>query len=137
MARPKNCWTCSRPKTECNCWRNTVITEDILSKLESWFANALTDEECCLYSWISPATLYRYIEKNPKFWERKELLKRKPNIKAKMNKIKAINEWNVVESWWWLERKSRDEFSTKQITEAKIDVEINPLEDRLKELWLS
>ena len=100
-----------------NAGRKEIIDKDILAKLESGFANALTDEECCLYSWISPATLYRYIEKNPRFWERKELLKRKPNIKAKMNKIKAINEWNVVESWWWLERKSKDEFSLK--TESK------------------
>jgi len=33
-----------------NAGRKEIIDKDILAKLESGFANALTDEECCLYS---------------------------------------------------------------------------------------
>ena len=66
-------------------WRPTVIDESVLAKLEFAFAHSFTDDEASLYADISPATLYRYIEANPEFWERKEALKTSPNIKAKLN----------------------------------------------------
>jgi len=97
-----------------NAWRKTVLTEEILAKLEEWFLMSLTDEECCLFAWINPSTLYRYIEKNPEFSERKELLKKQPNIKAKINWKDKINSWDYHASKEWLERKSKSEFSLKQ-----------------------
>lgn len=94
--------------------RPTVIDDTILSKLEYAFVNSFTDDEACLYADISPATLYRYIENNPEFWERKEILKKNPNIKAKLNWIKKLDWEDYVASKEWLERKSKGEFSTKQ-----------------------
>ena len=112
-------------------WANTKMTKDTLAKLEAWFANSLTDEECCLYADIHPATLYRYIEKNPKFWERKERLKKKPNIQAKVNWIKKINARDYQASKEWLERKSKGEFSLKEIKEFEwaIDINITSVDD--------
>ncbi len=110
----------------------TKMTKEVLQKLEAWFTNSLTDEECCLYADIHPATLYRYIEKNPAFWERKERLKKKPNIQAKVNWIKKINASDYQASKEWLERKSRDEFSLKTIWEDTVTV--NLLWDVLKEI---
>lgn len=100
----------------------TKMTTETLAKLEAWFTNSLTDEECCLYADIHPATLYRYIEKNPKFWERKEILKKKPNIQAKVNWIKKINASDYQASKEWLERKSRWEFSLKQEIDVVGDI---------------
>ena len=94
--------------------RPLKMTPKIVANLLSAFSHSLTDDEACIYTDISKNTLYRFVDKNPHFWHQKEILKQKPNIKAKLNKIKAINEWNIQESWWWLERKSRDEFSLKQ-----------------------
>ena len=105
-------------KRKSNAWRPEAITPEVLTKLEAWFMNSLTDEECCLYCDISPKTLYRYIEKNPEFWQRKEALKKKPNIQAKVNWIKKIQTNNYQASKEWLERKSRDEFSLKQFTDS-------------------
>ncbi len=103
--------------------RPLKMTPKIVTNLLMAFSNSFTDDEACIYCDISKNTLYRFIEKNPHFWNQKEILKHKPNIKAKLNKIKAINEWNTQESWWWLERKSKDEFSLK--TESKNDTTID------------
>jgi len=77
---------------------------------------SLTDDECCLYVGINPSTLYRYIEKNPDFSKRKELLKRTPNIQAKQNWVNEIKQGTYASSKEWLERKSKDEFSMKSET---------------------
>jgi len=100
-------------------WRPTVIDDAILSKLEYAFVNSFTDDEACLYADIAPATLYRYIENNPEFWERKEMLKKNPNIKAKLNWIKKLEWEDYIASKEWLERKSKAEFSLKVETDNK------------------
>ena len=75
-------------------WRPEKIDEKLLAKLEEGFMMSLTDEECCLYCDINPATLYRYQEKHPNFKERKELLKRTPNINAKKKWVNEIKQGN-------------------------------------------
>jgi len=45
---------------------------------------------------------------------RKELLKKQPNVQAKLNVVESINKKDVHDSKRWLERKARDEFSTRQ-----------------------
>ena len=94
-------------------WRKTIMTEETVKKLVDAFSMWFTDEEACLYSDISKQTLYNYCEKNPKFLTKKELLKNKPKIKAKLNLLNAINSNDLDTSKWYLERKSRDEFSLK------------------------
>jgi len=110
------------PKNNKHPWgRPTVIDETVLAKLEFWFAHSFTDEEASLYAWISYSTLYRYIDENPEFWKRKEELKKSPNIKAKLNWIKKMEEEDYWASKDWLERKSKDEFSLKQVVDTKLD----------------
>lgn len=99
--------------------RPTKMTEETVKKLLDAFAMGFTDEEACLYADISKQTLYNYWEKKPWFLDQKEILKNKPKIKAKMNILKAINEWNKEDSKWYLERVSKDEFSLKVVWENK------------------
>jgi len=106
-------------------WRPEAITEDVLAKLEFAFARSFTDVEASLYANISPATLYRYIDANPEFWERKETLKKQPNIQAKLNWYKKIESEDYNASKDWLERKSRDEFSLKQEVDNKLSGSVN------------
>lgn len=96
-------------------WRPTVMDENIVSKLEEGFSRWLTDNEACLYADISRSTLFRYIEQNPEFWNRKELLKDMPKMKAKLVVTDKILEKDDYNSRWYLERKGKDEFSTKEI----------------------
>lgn len=93
--------------------RPTAIDANILAKLRDAFSYAATDEEACQQANISPATLYRYIEENPEFWEEKERLKNMPNFTAKKVIISQIQEWDEKSAQWWLERKAKNEFSTR------------------------
>lgn len=104
--------------------RPTVMTEAMIGKLELLFAQGLSDREACLIADISPSTLYDYCTENPDFAERKELLKDKPKIKAKLNVAEAIENKDIDMSKWYLERKAKEEFSAKQIIDADIDGEV-------------
>lgn len=109
--------------------RPTVMTEAVIGKLELLFAKGLTDREACLLADIDPSTLYDYCNKHPEFTERKEALKQHPTAKARLNVIEAIEKGDSDLSKWWLERKARDEFSTKQTIDG--DIKITKLEDLL------
>jgi hypothetical protein len=104
--------------------RPTVMTEEMVEKLEMLFAKGLSDREACLIADINPQTLYNYCNDNPEFFERKELLKEQVKTKAKLNVAEAINNNDVDLSKWYLERKSKDEFSTKQEIKADVDADV-------------
>ena len=105
--------------------RPTVMTEEVLQKLEYAFMRGLTDLEACLYADIGTTTLYNYCEENPEFRERKEELKQHPTAKARLNVTEAIENGNEELSKWWLERKAKDEFSTKQEVKADVDADVS------------
>lgn len=115
--------------------RPTKMTEDTLKKLREAFSKSFTDEEACLYANISTTTLYAYCKKNPDFSDKKEQLKKNPNLKAKQVWIDKIEEGDYNASKEWLERKSREEFSTKQnidqntTIESDITVKLPNIED--------
>lgn len=105
--------------------RPTVVTPEVLQKLEYGFMRGMTDVEACLYADISKSTLYEYCNKNPEFAERKEELKKQPSVKAKLNVVNAIELGDVDLSKWYLERRNKDEFSQKQQIEADVNSEVN------------
>ena len=111
--------------TKSNAWRPTVMTKEVVCKLEEWFTMWFTDVEACLYADISKASLYEYCKLNPEFTDRKELLKEQPKMKAKANITKKIEEWDDYNSRWYLERKAKNEFSLKVETDnTNVNTEI-------------
>lgn len=115
-----------KEKRKSNAGRPRKITEAVLRKLEEGFMIGLTDRECCLYADIGPTTLYEYCQENPEFANRKEILKEQPKIKAKMNIIQAMYKYKDTDlSKWYLERKSKDEFGTKQTIEHSGEMTTN------------
>jgi hypothetical protein len=102
--------------------RPTVMTEAVLNKLTFAFSRGLSDREACLYANISTTTLYDYCNDNPEFAEQKELLKDQPKMKAKLNVSEAIENKDFDISKWYLERKAKDEFSTKQTIDGELKV---------------
>ncbi|HHA8721461.1 TPA: phage terminase large subunit [Streptococcus pneumoniae] len=72
--------------------RPTKMTQGTLRKLEELFVRGLSDEEACLLADIGTTTLYDYCKENPEFSERKELLKQRVKIRAKLNISKAIED---------------------------------------------
>lgn len=102
--------------------RPTVMTDEVIQKLEYAFMRGMTDREACLYANIATSTLYNYCNGNPSFLERKEDLKQHPTAKARLNVTEAIENGDADMSKWWLERKARDEFSTKQTIGGELKV---------------
>lgn len=94
--------------------RPTVMTTEILAKLEHAFSLGCSDVEACLYADIGTTALYDYQKNNPDFTERKQQLKENPVLKARTNVMADIESGDVDTSKWLLERKKKDEFGTKQ-----------------------
>lgn len=103
--------------------RPTVMTESVLDKLELLFSLGATDEIACKIANINPATMYNYQQEHPEFVERKEMLKNMPTWQAKANVVEKIMAGDIQQSTWWLERKAKDEFSTRsEHFNANLDV---------------
>lgn len=109
--------------------RPTVMTPEIIGKLEQAFLMGCSDKEACLFAEIHPSTLYDYQKLNPRFTERKELLKENPIFKARMKVVEDM-ERNVDSARWFLERKKKDEFSLRSELTGKdgSDLRINVID---------
>lgn len=107
--------------------RKTVMTESTIRKLEECFSHALTDEQACIYVGIGKQTLYDYCMANPKFRTKKEELKKRVDIQAKMNLVRSIvRDHNIQDSKWWSERKNKDEFSLRVENTGKDGKDLAP-----------
>ena len=94
--------------------RPTVMTQARLDKLEEAFAMGCTDLEACFYADISVDALYKYQRENPEYIKRKEALKEQPVLKARKVVVDALDDGDKDMSKWYLERRKKDEFSTRQ-----------------------
>jgi hypothetical protein len=98
--------------------RPTVMTPEILNKLEEVFAIGGSDNEACFYADIGKSTLYNYQQEHPEFVERKEALKEKPILRARQTVVKALDNPDMALKY--LERKRKQEFSIR--TENQTDI---------------
>ena len=89
------------------------MTKDVLNKLEAAYSWGCSDAEACLWAGIEPRTLYKYQQTTPEFIQRKELLKETPNLKARQVLNLALQQKDKQTAQWWLERKKKEEFSTR------------------------
>ena len=98
----------------------------VIQKLEQAWSLGCSDKDASFFSGISPAALSDFLKKNPDISERKEELKTKVVLKAKQELIKGF-ENNPEICLKYLERKRKDEYSTKTETDitAKIDNKID------------
>lgn len=101
------------PKDKKTAGRPTVMTIDVVNKLEQAFSMGCSDVEACLFADISKQTLYDYQAKNPEFVDRKERLKERLILKARTVIADALNRKDENTAKWYLERKAKNEFSTK------------------------
>jgi hypothetical protein len=87
----------------------------------------------CLYAGIGTATLYRFIEANPEFGERKEELKLSPHLLAQQTIVKDVQ--NVGGARYWAERRMPD-FMPKQtmILGGKIETEDTTTKRAIREV---
>lgn len=107
------------------------MTDDTVKKLEEAFLLGCTDEEACFFADISKQTLYNYQAANPEFVDRKEALKSNPIFEARksvLNELKTNGDLALK----FLERKKKDEFSTKSETEHSGALTIGKVLDALE-----
>lgn len=104
------------PKKKSNAGRPTKMTETTIKKLEEAFALGCSDGEACFYADISKQTLYDYQAKYPQFVDRKESLKQRPVLMARQSVVKDLSS-NSDLALKYLERKVKNEFSTRQENE--------------------
>jgi len=100
--------------------RPTIMTDDVVAKLEDAFSKGCTITEACLLSGISRDSYYDYIKINPEFSNKVEMLKENVALHARMNLAASIKAGDLADSKWYLERKKKDEFSLK--TESKTEI---------------
>lgn len=96
-----------------NAGRPTVMTNEVVSKLEQAFSMGCSDLEACLYADISKQTLYDYQKIHPAFVDRKAMLKERMVFKARSVIAEALNNKDENTAKWYLERKKKDEFGTR------------------------
>ena len=107
--------------------RPTVMTPEIITKLEQAFSLGASDLEACFYAGIGKTTLYEYQNKNPEYAERKAALKDKLVLKARTVLAKAMEDGDKQTAQWYLERKKKDEFSQRQEQTGADGQPLNPL----------
>lgn len=98
---------------ENNVGRPTVMTLEVIQKLEEAFSIGATDKEATFVAGISMATLYAYCKEHPEFSDRKEALKDMPKYAARKNIVGKIKDGDVPTSQWYAERKAKEEFSNR------------------------
>lgn len=102
------------PEDKKTAGRPTIFSPDIIDKLETAFSWGAGDLEACFYAGISKSALYDYQKRNPEFAERKEILKEKMIFQARKVINDAMLEGDKETAKWYLERKKKSEFTTRQ-----------------------
>ena len=85
--------------------RPTVMTPEVIAKLEDAFSWGCTDLEACCNADISKDALYDYCNKYPKFSERKEVLKNQPVMKARRVVQAALDDDDINTAHKVIDRK--------------------------------
>lgn len=106
----------------------------VIAKLEEAFAFGASDLEACYYADISKDALYRYERAHPSFRNRKEQLKERPVLLARQSVLKQMTRDGDL-ALRYLERKKKDEFSTKTEVENTTTLEIQETKSKLKGLF--
>lgn len=95
--------------------RPTVMTKQVLAKLEWAFRIDCNNEEACIYAGIDSATLYRYIQKNPDFAVQMTEWKQSLPIAARAVVAEQIvAAKSVDDSWAYLRAKRKGEFAEQK-----------------------
>ncbi len=108
--------------------RPSVMTPDVLRKLEAAFLLGCTDCEASFAAGIARSTLADYVKKNPEFSDKKKAFKSNPVFLARRAVITAIQNGNVKAAMWFLERKRRNEFGTQTKPDLDVTVDVKPID---------
>lgn len=93
--------------------RPTIITDEVVAKLELAFKEGANISEACLVSGISRNAYYDRINVDQKFSNKMSIAQDYVTVVAQKNISSRIVRGDPEASKWWLERKKKQEFSTR------------------------
>lgn len=99
-------------------WRPSEMSEQKVKKLEEAFSLDCSIWEACFYADISKQTYYNRLETKPELVDRFNALREKPVLIARQTVVKALTTQPDI-ALKYLERKRKDEFSTRTETTWK------------------
>ena len=99
--------------------RPTKRSEELVNKLEYAFSLGCSVTEACLYADISRETYYKWCKVDESLSDRMEELRENPILIARESVIKGIKTDPDL-ALKFLERRKKDEFSTKTENEHKV-----------------
>ncbi len=95
-------------------WRRRIsesrnkLTPEVITKLEIVYSYDATNQEIAFFVGVSERTLYNWRVKNKTLFERLDVLRSKPILKARQTIMRSLKDPKIAQ--WYLERKSRIEF---------------------------
>lgn len=107
--------------------RKTIMTPEKIVLLEQAFSLGCSDLEACFHADIGKTTLYNYQNEHPEFVERKEQLKERLVLQARSVVADALFKEDKETAKWYLERKKKGEFSTRQEMTGEDGESLQPL----------
>jgi hypothetical protein len=87
--------------------------EELKPKFEAAFSTGCTIREAALFAGCTEQGLQLYFVKYPEWKAHCMSLRDTPLLKARANVVKDLQKENVETSKWYLERKRKKEFSTR------------------------
>jgi len=139
MARPKPCGKCNKPKHSetwevCTCGRPTVMTEEVIGKLEEALKVDCTIWMACSYAGIHESTYYDHYKSNPVFSKRMDDAEKYLHLLAHQERAKKIKawEWEAIKEF----KKKRDtRYKDKSEVDNNVDMKIDMSTAPLEDLW--
>lgn len=119
----------SKKKKKNQVGRPRAIGEEELRKLEEAFKLGCTNREACFYANVKESTFYDYLKEYPEYSEKIDIWKSYEKIKARMVVHNALEKNDREMAKWYLERKAKDEFSTKQEFDSTVNNKIVIIDD--------
>lgn len=93
--------------------RPSVMNETVVKKILEVLKDGGSVEKACMEAKITKQTFYNHCNDNPEFLDEVEYAKNWVNEIARGQIIKSIIEWNTQDAKWWLERRDKENFSTR------------------------
>lgn len=109
--------------------RPRAITPKKLEKLEEAFKLGCTNREACFYADVAESTFYDFLKEYPEYSDKIAMLKDYQKIKARYVVHKALEKGDRDMAKWYLERKAKDEFSTKHEFDSTVNNRVVIVDD--------
>lgn len=107
--------------------------EKILKALEPYLKLGMSRRKACIAIGLDSSLLAHWEEKEPELSVKINAWVNEPNISARKLLVEKIQGGSKAIAQWWLERKERKEFSTRQEVEQNVNV-VTEIKDTLKKV---